>query len=105
MQGKKFVSIVPKPESEDTTASNMFKSLAGGLKSDKKCRKVRDGADCVNYEYDDGGEEFIEESALSSNKQKNKLIKRDFRKQDGAGPNSMQIKHFFCGGQIFVDVK
>ena len=42
LQGKKFVSIVPKPESEDTTASNMFKSLAGGLKSDKKCRKVRD---------------------------------------------------------------
>ena len=43
LQGKKFVSIVPKPESEDTTAPNMFKSLAGGLKSDKKCRKVRDG--------------------------------------------------------------
>ena len=42
LQGKKFVSIVPKPESEDTTAPNMFKSLAGGLKSDKKCRKVRD---------------------------------------------------------------
>jgi len=40
LQGKKFVSIVPKPESEDTTAPNMFKSLAGGLKSDKKCRKV-----------------------------------------------------------------
>ena len=43
LQGKKFVSIVPKPESEDATAPNMFKSLAGGLKSDKKCRKVRDG--------------------------------------------------------------
>ena len=43
LQGKKFVSIVPKPESEEATAPNMFKSLAGGLKSDKKCRKVRDG--------------------------------------------------------------
>ena len=41
-QGKKLVSIVPKPDSDDATSPNMFKSLAaGGLKSDKKCRKVR----------------------------------------------------------------
>ena len=52
--------------------------------------ECNDGEDCVNYEYDDGGKEFIEENALSSNKQKNQLIKRDFRKQDGTGPNSMQ---------------
>ena len=52
--------------------------------------ECNDGEDCVNYEYDDGGKEFIEESALSSNKQKNQLIERDFRKQDGTGPNSMQ---------------
>ena len=40
-QGKKLVSIVPKPDSDDATSPNMFKSLAaGGLKSDKKCRKV-----------------------------------------------------------------
>ena len=52
--------------------------------------ECNDGQDCVNNEYDDGGEEFIEESALSSKKQKIQLIKREFRKQDGAGPNSMQ---------------
>jgi len=41
LQGKKLVSIVPKPDSDDATSPNMFKSLAaGGLKSDKKCRKV-----------------------------------------------------------------
>ena len=40
-QGKKLVSIVPKPDSDEATSPNMFKSLApGGLKSDKKCRKV-----------------------------------------------------------------
>ena len=50
--------------------------------------ECNDGQDCVNNEYDDGGEEFIEESALSSKKQKIQLIKREFRKQDGAGPNS-----------------
>merc|ERR1711974_116639 len=40
LQGKKLVSIVPKPDSDDATSPNMFKSLTGGLKSDKKCRKV-----------------------------------------------------------------
>ena len=43
-QGKKLVSIVPKPDSEDASSPNMFKSLGAvggaGLKSDKKCRKV-----------------------------------------------------------------
>ena len=52
-QGKKLVSIVPKPDSDDATSPNMFKSLAGGLKSDKKCRKVTLDDDDDNDDNDD----------------------------------------------------
>jgi len=35
------VSIVPKPESEESGSQPyVFKSVSSGLKSDKKCRKV-----------------------------------------------------------------
>jgi len=41
LQGKKLVSIVPKPESEEGGGQPyVFKSVSSGLKSDKKCRKV-----------------------------------------------------------------
>ena len=44
-QGKKLVSIVPKPESEEATTAQpfVFKSVPGGLRNDKKCRKVSCG--------------------------------------------------------------
>jgi len=42
IQGKKLVSIVPKPEPEETISSQpvIFRSIGGEKRNDKKCRKV-----------------------------------------------------------------